>query len=288
VISRRAFASLLASAASPLPPLLNHFYATVSPQTYAAIEASSFLRDTFAPFEKRTTVRNDSTYSGFYFYGQQTYFEFFEENQGDRKPGDAGLALALESASGSATLRASWQQLRPSLTTMVTRQLDGQAVDWFEMTSFEETRAISAVEGLRLFAMQYAPGFAQRWHPAGPTSIARNAILAAYCAKLQLTRQRESCLLQDVSHIEIAAPEPGVRLRAAQLQAAGWKLKPASGSIDCLGFKSSIRFRFAPKPIGVTRIEFSLQRNHPRGETSIGSTLLSFNGRRRAVWLLRP
>jgi len=134
-----AFPFALQSAAAPRI-LLNHFYATVDRATYRAIAADTFLQQQFAPFEERTTVRSDSTYSGLYFYGDQTYFEFFEENQGGRKPGDAGLALGSEDPGGSAWLKAQWGKLRPSINTMTTRQLDGSAIDWFETTSFQETR----------------------------------------------------------------------------------------------------------------------------------------------------
>ena len=288
MFTRRSVLSLAAAGAFPPQALLNHFYATVDSTTYRAIEESSFLRQQFAPFEKRTTVRNDSTYSGLYFYGDQTYFEFFEENQGDRKPGDAGLALGLEQAGASESLRNRWQAIRPSVTTMVTRQLDGQPIDWFRMTSFEETRAQSAVEGLRLFSMEYAPGFAERWHASSGASIAQRTILAAYCAKLQMSQLRETSLIENVRQVEIAAPEAGVRLRASQLESAGWKLKPTRESIRCTGPNASVLFRFAAKPEGVYRVEFALKRAFPRVTQQIGGTTLEFTGARRAIWQLRP
>ena len=280
--------ALAAPAANADKPMLNHFYATVDASTYAAVEASTFLRDQFAPFEKRTTVRNDSTYSGLYFYGDQTYFEFFEENQGDRKPGDAGVALGLETATGSDRLRAAWQRLRPSVTTMVTRQLDGNPIDWFQMTSFEETRAQSAVEGLRLFAMQYAPGFVQRWNPAGGASIEQRAILAAYCAKLKLTEARDTSLLENVKRLVIAAPEDGVRVRAAQLKAAGWGVAQRGASIRCQGPNAEVVFQFAPTRQGVVEVEFSLKRAVAKATHQIGRTTLEISPARRAVWRLRP
>lgn len=277
---------LAAQTASALP-LLNHFYATVDSSTYAAIEASSFLRDQFAPFEKRTTVRNDSTYSGLYFYGDQTYFEFFEENTGDRKPGDAGIALGLEDSQGSQRLLSLWQKLRPSRTTMVTRQLDNQPIDWFQMTSFEETRANSAVAGLRLFAMQYAPGFVKHWHPTSPNTIQQRDILAAYCAKLNVTSTHQRTLLRNVSRIEIASPEAGIRVRTAQLQAAGWTIKDSPASILATGPNAEFLFRFAPNIIGVTSIDFSLKRKSPPATMQIGATTFEILPNQRARWTLK-
>lgn len=266
-------------------PKLNHFYATVDSATYAAIGGSSFLHQQFAPFERRTTVRNDSTYSGLYFYGIETYFEFFEENTGDRKPGDAGVALGLESPGASEHLREAWEKIQSSRTTVVTRQLNGQPLEWFRMTSFEETRAQSIVEGLRLFSMEYMPGFVSAWQPPAAPLITQQAILSAYCAKLDLLAVRRSSMLDNVKRLVIAAPEPGVRLRSRQLQAAGWNVKPRGRGIDCTGPNAKIEFRFADRPLGVREIEFSLKRNVPGTVRQLGSSTLETAGR-RAIWRL--
>ncbi len=263
---------------------LNHFYVTVAPATYAAIEASPFLRQHFAPFEKRTTVRNDSTYSGLYFYGRSTYFEFFAENQGDRLPGDAGLALGLEQPGASDSLRAQWSSLRPASGTPVTRQRNGRPINWFLMTSLDETRAQSAVPGLRLFSMEYAPDFLENWG-AGPKGSIRMAdVLAAYAHSLGLSETREKALLSDVTRVEIAGPAPGLALRARQLQLAGWKVKTAkSGRIECRGPNATVIFHPAPTPQGVRRVQFRLQRPHSAPPLTLGRSTLSFRGR-TATW----
>ncbi len=287
---RTLLAVLPALAAKPdeQVPLLNHFYATVDAQTYAAIEGSSFLREQFAPFEQRTTVRNDSTYSGLYLYGTNVYFEFFEADKGERKTGDAGFALGIENAEGSAALRAKWQRLRPSLTTMITRQLDGQPLDWFLMTSFEETRAVSAVDGLRVFSMQYAPGFAKRWNPAGRSSILQRDILAAYCERLKLSKLRQSTMLHDADRIEISGPAEGHHVRAQQLQAAGWKVETNADTILCTGPNASVLLRNTPQIIGVTAIHFSLRQQPDPTTLKIGNTTLQLLPNRRALWTLHP
>jgi hypothetical protein len=289
-MKRRSFlaaASILGAQPRPVSTILNHFYATVDSQTYAAIEASPFLKERFAPFEKRTTVRNDSTYSGLYFYGDQTYFEFFEANTGDRKPGDAGVALGLEQTDGSERLRMEWQKLRPSITSMVTRKLDIEPIDWFQMTSFEETRANSAVEGLRLFAMQYATDFVRRWNPTSPNTIRQRDVLSAYCETLKLGLMRERSLLRNVERIEIASPEAGIRIRTAQLEAAGWKLTRAKDSILATGSNAEILFRFAPFVEGVYSVEFSLKRSTPQISMQIGSTFFEILPNKRARWRIK-
>lgn len=275
-----------AAFAAGLPPiLLNHFYATVDARTYAAIEASDFLKTQFAPFEKRTTVRNDSTYSGLYFYGDQTYFEFFEENQGDRKPGDAGVALGIESAGGSEALREVWSTLRPSVVTTVTRQLEGQPLDWFRMTSFEETRAQSAVTGLRLFSMEYAPEFVSRWHAPAAKSITQRAILTAYCDKLKLSAVREAGMLGNVEQLEISCLRESIDVRVQQLAMAGWKISLASARVTATGPNARVIFTYAPRPIGVTRVTFKLKRRHDPRQIAIGATQLEVQGG-QAIWTL--
>ena len=278
-----AFPFELQSAPAPRI-LLNHFYATVDRATYRAIAADTFLQQQFAPFEERTTVRSDSTYSGLYFYGDQTYFEFFEENQGGRKPGDAGLALGSEDPGGSAWLKAQWGKLRPSINTMTTRQLDGSAIDWFETTSFQETRERSLVEGLRVFGMQYAPGFVAKWHEESAASIAQRDILAAYCAKLKMAKLRETSLLENVTHVTIASPEAGIRTRAAQLEAAGWSNKSSEKGLVSKGPNFTVDFRFATRIVGVTEVEMSLKHSSPKSSRSIGKTELEIRSNRRAIW----
>jgi hypothetical protein len=280
----RSFALLFVPVLAAAPAGLNHFYSTVDTETFAAIEASPFLREQFAPFEKRTTVRNDSTYSGLYFYGLGTYFEFFEEGQGERKKGDAGMALGVEEAGGSEQLRAQWNAVRPAVVTTVTRQVGGAATNWFRMTSFEETRANSAVPGLRLFAMEYAPTFLKVWG-AGPEGSIRMAdILGAYCDKLGLAEMRKNAKLANVSRVEIAGPAAGLELRAKQLELAGWKVTRRRGGVwECVGPNATVVFRPAPVPQSVRRVEFQLQHPYNGPDMKLGSSTLRFR-ERTAVW----
>src|SRR5438045_1439540 len=76
----------------PFPVALNHFYLTLDSATFRELQNSPFLRKEFAPCEERTTVRKDTTYTGLYFYGINTYFEFFDVAQEkSRKPGDSAI-----------------------------------------------------------------------------------------------------------------------------------------------------------------------------------------------------
>jgi hypothetical protein len=87
--------------------VLNHFYVVVDPSTYAAARHSAFMTGQFAPFEARTTQRNDMSYTGIYWYGRHTYFELFEP--GAQGPvGASGLALGVEEPGASAVVKQRW------------------------------------------------------------------------------------------------------------------------------------------------------------------------------------
>ena len=45
-------------------------------KTFRAADASEYLRTEFAPFERRTTKSGSDSWTGLYFYGESTYFEF--------------------------------------------------------------------------------------------------------------------------------------------------------------------------------------------------------------------
>src|ERR1022692_1746348 len=74
-------------------PGLNHFYVILDHDTFTAIEQNAFLKEQFAVFEKRTTVRTDRTYTGIYFYGHQTYFEMLDATTADPNLGHGGMAF---------------------------------------------------------------------------------------------------------------------------------------------------------------------------------------------------
>ncbi|MEZ0314816.1 MAG: DUF5829 family protein, partial [Myxococcota bacterium] len=85
-----------ASRAGALAALnLNHFYVTLDTATYAAIRDSKLLKEQFGVFEERTTKRGDITYTGIYFYGDQTYFEIFNPD-GKANPASNGIAFGVD------------------------------------------------------------------------------------------------------------------------------------------------------------------------------------------------
>src|SRR5689334_8696302 len=134
---------------------LNHFFLTLDADSYNAIQSSAFLRDEFAPFEQRTTVRQDTTYTGSYFYGAQTYFEFFEAGRGlGRVVGASGIAFGVEAAGASLRLKPRLAEAlqTPVAVSPITRRVGERDLDWFYMTTAEDRQPSSL---LQTWVMEY-------------------------------------------------------------------------------------------------------------------------------------
>ena len=76
------------------PIYLNHLLCFVNLDTYESIGASKFLNQQFACSEERTTFdqRTGMSWTGRYYYGHSTYFEFMTPTMTSWNPRD-GLAF---------------------------------------------------------------------------------------------------------------------------------------------------------------------------------------------------
>lgn len=161
--------------------LLNHFYLTIDALTYRAISESKFLRKQFAPNEIRTTHRTDRSYTGLYFYGEKTYFEFFDiTTETTRRIGDSAIAFGLEQKGETTLLQQKW----PNSTRLtITRPSNGTQVNWFEMLIPPNFTLESPIA---VWSMEYLPTFLREWKNTSGTSlpteknITRSAILERY------------------------------------------------------------------------------------------------------------
>lgn len=225
---------------------LNHFYVVLDHETYAAIEANPFLRKEFASFEKRTTVRRDSTYTGLYFYGTNTYFEFFDASTEKRAVGESGIAFGVD-ASGA------MPKVPGASAGEITRQWDGKQVPWFQRLSPAERVA----PGIDTWVMEYLPDFLKQWRPELEVGqgVSRAEVLKRY--KRALASNPPLPMLEDVTGLTIALE--------------------TSEKERFLAWNSAIRTRFALtfEPVkdgarGIRRVEFRLRRPPP------ASTLMMF------------
>ncbi|HJQ27596.1 MAG TPA: DUF5829 family protein [Blastocatellia bacterium] len=264
---------------------LNHFFLTLDGESYQAMQASPFLRDEFAPFEQRTTVRQDTTYTGIYFYGAHTYFEFFGAGSDGigRIVGASGVAFGVEAAGASRRLKTRLEAALgvPVAFRPITRRTGDRDVDWFYMTDPPLPSPL-----LQSWVMEYREHFLDEWFgelkPA-TRGITRAEILERYVAKLGEQDRRAQKLLEDVIEITFAFPAAERVLFLKMCEAFGYRV---SGKPWCKG--PGITFVFVtPKDgvRGITSVKFSLRhRKSGQARYQFGKTTLQFNADRTALW----
>jgi hypothetical protein len=171
----------------PAPPWvhLNHFFLVLDSTTYSSIEDSEFLQNDFAVFERRTTVRNDITYTGIYCYGTNTYFEFFDAGKifwGGA--GTSGIAFGVDQPGALEALRARLPAHLPASMDSVTRKLGERQIPWYSSLSLDR---LSFWSSLWAWIMEYDPRFLAGWHDdldADNGGVARSKVLRRYAAYL--------------------------------------------------------------------------------------------------------
>ena len=149
--------------------LSESFLCVVDSSTCDAIEKDAFLRKHFAPNEKRTTTNADMTYTGLYFYGVSTYFEFFDvANSPGHRIGNSGIAFGVDQPGAIRVLQENLgPSLEPSLKS-VTRLCQGKSVPWFFMAT---PKSLPYESKLSCWVMEYHPEFLANWNPqAGGTN----------------------------------------------------------------------------------------------------------------------
>lgn len=165
------------------PVFLNHCYIAVDSATYRDIEQNSFLRSEFAATEQRTTVRTDRSYTGLYFYGANTYFEFFDASgDSSRQVGFSGIAFGVDQAGDlKAELSAGFAMDQE----LITRQYNGEQISWFHAGLLKDFPLDSA---FAVWLMEYHPSFLNEWNPqpgAREQGVTRKEILQRYAAVLK-------------------------------------------------------------------------------------------------------
>lgn len=292
LLAATAFASILGivlplataqEGPTPAPPavFLNHFFVVVDSASYRALQESATLTGPFAPFEKRTTVRNDQTYTGSYWYGRRTYFEVFEpDSQGP--VGASGLALGVDGAGESAAVKAAWAQAFGGADSgMVTRKTDTAEPAWFLMTYAK------VASGLRVWLMEYDRGFLSAWYPdlTPARGTTRAEVLDRYVAKIGRQAEREKALFKDVTGLRLALEAADRDILAQQLRAVGWTSREERDGLVLLG-PEGVELRVVPPHAGkkgIVEATFSVQ-NAPAPRTEVlGSATFVVEGNRATL-----
>jgi hypothetical protein len=260
-------------AARPAALLLNHVYFVVDRATFDALLASDLPRE-LALAEKRDTVRTDTTYTGLYLYGRDTYFEFVPEGTGSMPVGSTGIAFGLERAGASNALAGVLREagLRTQVVP-ITRALDEQQVPWFRLVGVELPAG-----PLSVFAMEYDPRFVATWHGTEPAGITRAAVLERYAEVLAPGAAAAPFL--DVRSIELALDEAQRAALLKLVRAAGHEVVVSDESLVVRAPGFALHVRFAREPGGITALELELRHEVERGPERIGTTTWTFAGRR--------
>jgi len=274
VLIAACVAGLAGAAAAPEPAMpkvdLNHVYRVLDKDTFSAVDHSDYLRAEFAQFERRTTKSGDDSWTGLYFYGESTYFEFLAADPARQRPvGQSGLAFGVEEPGASAAVRRALEALGVGRVRSIERPREaaGKTVPWFRMTGFEPDDPI-----LVSWVMEYSPKFLKEWHPElrpGLSGISRRAVLERYQAKAAMTAPVKDPLLKDVTGLRLALPPERAEAFGRELAALGFRREPRDGGVAWTG--PSVRIDIAPPaangPQGIVLLEMSLSRKPAEPKT---------------------
>lgn len=289
---RTAFAVLAvalavaASAADPpaIPVPLNHLYIVVDTETYEAIGADAFLKEQFAPYETRMTTRADRTYIGEYFYGRNTYFEFFDAgNPGNGPRGKSGIAFGVDRAGDLVSLEKQLHRQFDVDKGPITRGLDGEQVPWFTMLSVAEPMELDS------WIMEYDPEFLQRWKPqAGGArqGVRRRDILSRYVASLGLADR--PYLIRDITGIVAAVDAQTRRTLIRFCGALGHEIASSGDRAIIRGPNFTLTLIDETDALhGIREIEFEVGRGKMMTRR-VGSSTLQVRANGTAVWSFDP
>lgn len=257
---------------------LNHFFLTLDAATFRAVRDNAFLRERFAPFEQRTTHRNDTSYTGIYYYGRNTYFEFFQEGESEGKPaGASGVAFGVEASGGAQTLSSAFP-----LQRLITRKTGTEELLWFHSG---EREGANRDAFFRTWVMEYHTDFLRSWYPELPpqnaNALRRRNVLDRYVAKLEQFGRRNEFLMKDVTAIglELAAADQAAFLKL--VQELGYQV---SGSV-ATGPEVRLTVNAVAKPVGIRTVGFSLQQSIASEQRHrMGRSELLLSPRGHALW----
>jgi hypothetical protein len=223
---------------------LNHFFLMIDAKTYKDIVTSDFIKNEFAHFEERTTVVNDNeSYSGAYLYGENTYFEVFNEgNPPDGMPPGAisGMAFGVDRSGELKLVQARLKDYKNAMYVLRTREYQGTQVPWFFMSGVFYGKDQPQVF---TWIMEYHPDFLKKWHPdlnSQAQTVQRKAILQRYAAKLSAPEAPRPKLFKDIIEMNLNVNEKDRDILKAEMSVYGYTFTETENTLICKG--PSIRF----------------------------------------------
>ncbi len=270
---------------SQVPVFLNHFFTVLDTETYQAIKASGFMANEFAPNEYRRTVRGDRSYAGIYFYGTNTYFEFFDAaNRGPDSLGFSMLAFGVDQPGKLRSLQSALADTYPLTGRKISRNYNDTQIAWFDQAS-PSTAKDATLLGYGAWIMEYDPTFLSVWNPGASNAkgISRSAILARYAAVLD-DAPDDPCL-EDVVGLTFALDPESLQDAVDLSRALGCKEQ----GIDNAYKFTSTDFVLRLQPVaedgrGVREITMRVRKSPVRKKYQFGKSTLVFSDDNLARW----
>jgi hypothetical protein len=265
---------------------LNHFYVVIDSATYKDIEQSPFLRREFAVTEQRTTVRTDRSYTGLYFYGTNTYFEFFDvSSDSSRQVGFSGIAFGVDQSSELQAVSRALSSNCPLDQKTITRQYNGKQVPWF-YTGEQKNFPIDSSFGVWL--MEYHPRFLSEWNPQPGGSnqgVSRKLILQRYAAVLKDIPAKP--YFEDVVALTVAVKDENRKKFVELCKLLGYSERTVGGAIVLKGPDIELRLiEQTETSRGIQGITMRVRRQ-PKEQTEFRfgtKSVLRFRGNGLATW----
>jgi hypothetical protein len=224
----------------PIPKVyLNHFYLVVDSLTYNDIVESSFIKNEFAHFEERTTIVGEGeSYSGAYVYGENTYFEFFDESKSqDFMPTGltSGMAFGVEKKDELKIIQQKFKDYKNGIYALRSRELNGIQIPWFSMTAVFYG---NTAPDIMTWVMEYHEDFLKKWHPdLAPSShgIMRKDILLRYAAKIAKPDRPIDKILKDVVQINLNLNKEDLEILRGELSVFNYTFTQQENEHVCSG-----------------------------------------------------
>lgn len=263
------------SVEKPTPKVyLNHFFLMLESQVYKDIVESEFIKKEFAHFEERTTiVNNNQSYSGAYIYGENTYFEFFDESK-SQDSSTAGLtsaiAFGVEKKDEIKTIQKILKDYKNAYMALRTRELDGVQIPWFTMSAVFYGKQAPDV---MTWVMEYHEDFLKRWYPELlPVSpgIQRKDILKRYAAKIESPHLPRDKILKDVLEVYLKLNPEDLAVLKEELSVLGFAYSQEGNKTKCSGADVKIVIDSIDGGNGkITGIKMSCHSNQHKDKTFV-------------------
>jgi len=270
---------------------LNHFFLIVDSSTYKDIVKSGFIKNDFAHFEERATVvNNGESYTGAYVYGENTYFEFFDESnsKGFMPPGlTSGMAFGVEKRDELKIIQQKLKDYKNGIYALRSRELKGIQIPWFFMTAVFYGKT---APDIMTWVMEYHEDFLKKWHPdLDPSSpgIMRKDILERYAANIAKHDRPKDKVFKDVIQVNLRLSPKDLKILKGELAVFGYVFSREGNKQICMGPDVKIIIDSTDCGVGkITRIKMSIHRKR-KNETSYSfgeKSRLIFHSDNTATW----